>query len=116
MSEISLREYIESQISALEGRLRVQHDADQRALKIQTQEYERRLSALNHEHDRVDKIVENKVDRKEWDVLKDQIMMERGRLVGETESKAKSAALLYSFLSFLAAVVTSVGAYLFHKT
>src|SRR6266550_7299003 len=101
MSEVSLREFFEEKITALEQRLEVERSSDRRALELQAQEYERRLKGLNNEHARVDKIVADKVDRKEWDdhhrqlaadfsVLKEQIAIERARAIGETEAKAKA--------------------------
>ena len=133
MTEVSLKEYFEERFRALEERVEIQHKADQKALSLQAQEYERRLDLLNGEHTRIDKIVANKVDRVEWDeyhkrqlqadyiprieffAFKEQVAMDRSLSIGEMQGKAKITALIYSVVGLVISATTIVVAYIIHK-
>ena len=118
MSEVSLKEYFDTKLTALEARVAEQRTSDQRALALQATEYERRLQILNNEHARVDRIVqqigESKISREEWDNFhqtalkadfipraeffnfKETNKEERDRVLHELDVAGRIRALLYS--------------------
>ncbi len=67
MSEVSLREFLEHKIDDLEDKLVLQRASDQQALQLQANEYERRLKALNNEHERLAAQRAETVNREIWD-------------------------------------------------
>lgn len=55
MTDVSLREYIEQKVCALDKRIDQRFIALEKALELQAKEYERRLEALNGEQARIAK-------------------------------------------------------------
>ena len=64
---ITLREYIESLIAAERERVDTLLKANREALELQAREYERRLAALNHAHEKAIAVQHTYVTQDKWE-------------------------------------------------
>lgn len=77
--KVSLREYLDFQIASVlrsirhvKKRVKIKDELDEKALELQFNEYERRLTALNHEAQRLSLMI----PRTEFDIVKGNIEKE----------------------------------------
>jgi hypothetical protein len=155
MVEVALKEHVEAlidgvdkrlcaRITQLELRLREQHDADEKAVRLKAADMEKNTDDTKTELKRLADALSDKVGRPEWndyhqrtlkadylprgefasemsrlsrerEAEKAAMRIEREREIGESQGKTKVLALIYSVISLGIAMVGIVAGFIFHR-
>ncbi len=107
---------LDSELIALRRELLVQHVADERALRLQAQEYERRLETLNHAHQQAQdrnaefvRLGEYNVAMREYRQVNEDLRARASTVSANLVSHEKAIAAIESSLSWMSRLlITSI--------
>ncbi len=107
---------LDSELIALRRELLVQHVADERALRLQAQEYERRLETLNHAHQQAQdrnaefvRLGEYNVAMREYRQVNEDLRARASTVSADLVSHEKAIAAIESSLSWMSRLlITSI--------